>query len=59
MSNPEIPKKLTAEDLMSDEFWRSHGIEPVYLDPNDDDSFKRVGERIEAEVKKIREKEDK
>ncbi|MEH2300004.1 MAG: hypothetical protein V7K88_13510 [Nostoc sp.] len=59
MPNPEIPEKLTAEDLMSEEFWRSHGIEPVYIDPNDDNSFKQVAERIEAEVNKIREKEGK
>ena len=59
MPNPEIPKNLTAEDLMSDDFWRSQGFEPVHLDPNDANSFKQVGEKIEAEVKKIREKKDK
>lgn len=59
MSNPEIPEELTAEDLMSDDFWRSFGIEPIHLDPNDESSFQQVTERIETEVKKIRDQENK
>jgi hypothetical protein len=54
---PELPEELKAEDLMSDDFWRSYGIEPVYLDPNNENSSKEVVERIKAEVEKIRGKE--
>ncbi len=40
---PELPEELKAEDLMSDDFWRSYGIEPVYLDPNNENSSKAAG----------------
>lgn len=44
---------METKDLMSEDFWRNQGIEPVIIDPNDENPFAALVERIETAVNEI------
>jgi hypothetical protein len=53
LSMTQPKQDFQPEDLMSDEFWGSHGIEMITLDPEDESTFEALVQRISDEVEVI------